>query len=235
MNRKVLVSDYDQTFYLSNEDIEKNIQELKRFQDQGNIFVIATGRSYYDLKSRKEQYGFQYDYAILNHGATIIDKDNNILYNFTIKNETVSKLKPNLKLDKAVLYFCCSKLESRLNFNNSDLTKIYIEYLDEVNISEINNYINTKYNDVISYAIGRHVLKIVAKEVDKSKAIKILLNQINLNKSYTYTIGDGYNDISMIKDFNGYAISNAKKELKEVAIKEYDSVSSLIKDIMLDL
>ncbi len=41
MNRKVLVSDYDQTFYLSNEDIEKNIQELKKVSGSGKYICYC--------------------------------------------------------------------------------------------------------------------------------------------------------------------------------------------------
>jgi hypothetical protein len=36
----------------------------------------------------------------------------------------------------------------------------------------------------------------------------------------------------MIKDFNGYAMKKSVVELKEVAKKEYDSVSELINEIM---
>ena len=53
-----------------------------------------------------------------------------------------------------------------------------------------------------------------------------------MSKENTFTIGDGYSDIEMIKDFNGYAIRNSVEELKEVAEKEYDSVHKLIYEIM---
>ena len=32
--KKILVSDYDQTFYLNDEDIEKNKTSLKKFRDK---------------------------------------------------------------------------------------------------------------------------------------------------------------------------------------------------------
>ena len=47
-----------------------------------------------------------------------------------------------------------------------------------------------------------------------------------------FTIGDGLNDIPMIKDFNGYAMINAVDELKEISINEYESVSNLIDEII---
>ena len=38
-NKKILVSDYDQTFYLNDEDIEKNKNAVNNFREKGNISV----------------------------------------------------------------------------------------------------------------------------------------------------------------------------------------------------
>ena len=51
---KMLVSDYDETFYLNDEDIEKNKQAVGKLRKAGNIFVIATGRSYLDFFNKLE-------------------------------------------------------------------------------------------------------------------------------------------------------------------------------------
>ena len=36
----------------------------------------------------------------------------------------------------------------------------------------------------------------------------------------------------MIKDFNGYCMANSVEELKQIAIKEYNSVSELIRNVI---
>ena len=41
---KLLASDYDNTFYISDEDIVKNINKVKKFR-KNTLFLIATGRS----------------------------------------------------------------------------------------------------------------------------------------------------------------------------------------------
>ena len=86
MNKKMIVSDYDQTFYINDEDIEKNKIAVNEFRNKGNIFVIATGRSYDDFMKKKNEYNIEYDYLIINHGATILDKDDNIIFNKKITN-----------------------------------------------------------------------------------------------------------------------------------------------------
>lgn len=142
MNKiKVLVSDYDNTFYINDEDIEENKLAVDKFRKKGNIFIIATGRSYLDLQNKVNKYHFDYDYALINHGATIIDKNNHVIYNFSIKNEIIKELKQDLELDSVIKQFCCSELESRVDFNHKDLTKIALVYKENFDTYKLNDKI----------------------------------------------------------------------------------------------
>lgn len=114
----MLVSDYDQTFYINDNDIEKNKKAVEQFQNKGNIFVIATGRSYLDFKNKLDLYNFNYDYVILNHGATILDKDNNIFANYSIDSNIIKDIYEDLNIKESINSFNCSKLESRVDFNH---------------------------------------------------------------------------------------------------------------------
>ncbi len=233
LNPKILVSDYDQTFYLNDEDIEMNKKAVSKFRKEGNIFVIATGRNYFDFHNKVELYNFEYDYVIINHGATILDKNGNVLANFSINNEIINKIKEDLQLEKSIKYFCCSKLESRVDFEHRDLTKIGVIYNSKEEAMFMNNIINNKYSNYVnSYYVTKNSVEIISNKTNKSNAINLLLDRLNILKENIYTIGDGYSDIEMIKNFNGYAIINAVDELKELAIKEYESVSNLIDEII---
>ena len=229
--KKVIVSDYDQTFYLNDEDIENNKKAVSKFKEKGNIFVIATGRSYFDFQNKVKLYNFDYDYVIINHGATILDKNDNIIVNFPIKNEIINNIKEDLDLEKSIKWFCCSKLESRVDFK--DLTKINVKYNNKEVAMNINKLINNKYSNYInSYYVTGNSVEIISDKTNKSNAINLLLEKLNVSKEEVYTIGDGYSDIEMIKDFNGYAMTNSVDELKVIAKKEYKSVSELIDEII---
>lgn len=111
-----------------------------------------------------------------------------------------------------------------------DLTKIALVYNDQVDVKKMSSKINKKYKEVNSYPVTENMLEIISKETDKSRSIKLLSEYLEL--SNIYTIGDGYSDISMVKDYNGFAMKNSVTELKNVANKEYESVSEMIKDIL---
>lgn len=229
----MLVSDYDQTFYINDNDIEKNKKAVEQFQNKGNIFVIATGRSYLDFKNKLDLYNFNYDYVILNHGATILDKDNNIFANYSIDSNIIKDIYEDLNIKESINSFNCSELESRVDFNHQNLTKINVKYNSREEAMRINKIINDKYsNYVVSYFVNTNSIEIISNQTNKSNAINILIERLSLSKDDIYTIGDGYSDIDMIKDFNGYAIKDSVEELKQVSIKEYESVSDLINDML---
>lgn len=231
--KKILVSDYDQTFYLNDVDIEKNKNAVDKFRKAGNIFVIATGRSYFDFHNKVNLYNFNYDYVIINHGATILSKDDIVFANFSINEEIINVIKEDLQIEKSVKGFCCSKLESRVDFNHKKLTKINVKYNSKEEAMKINKIINNKYSKYVnSYYVTGNSLELISSKTNKSNAIDLLLNKLNISNSNVYTIGDGYSDIEMIKDFNGYAMTKSVDELKQVAIKEVESVSDLIDEII---
>lgn len=95
-DKKMIISDYDQTFYINDEDIERNKIAVGKFEEKGNIFIIATGRSFLDFQNKATAYNINYNYVILNHGATIVDSNDNIIYNLTIENSIIPKIKREL-------------------------------------------------------------------------------------------------------------------------------------------
>ena len=69
------------------------------------------------------------------------------------------------------------------------------------------------------------------KRNDKVKAIQTVAALEHISQDRIYTIGDGYNDLSMIKKFNGFAIRNSKDAVKYESLGTYETVSELMEDI----
>lgn len=227
--KKIIVSDYDQTFYLNDEDIEANKKSIHSFREAGNLFIIATGRSFMDFKKKANMYNLEYDYLIINHGATILDSNDNIILNVSIDNDVVNNIKIDVNLEKSISHFCCSELESRVDFEHKDLTKIETRYGNREEAWERNEIINKKYNNYVnSYFLTSNSIEIISSKTSKSHAITVLLEKLHIAKENVYTIGDGYSDIEMIRDFNGYCMEDSVPELKEVTTKVVKSVSELV-------
>lgn len=228
---KMLVSDYDSTFYIDDNDIKKNVLLVEEFM-KSNLFVISTGRSYLDFLKKEHKYNIKYSYLIINHGATII-KDNKIIYNKCLNNEIKDQIINKLDFSKIVNYFSCSCLESRVGLDNSDITKINIEYNTVSEAREVYAYLMQYFSSYIKIFLVCHdkALEIVSNEVDKSSALKFLQKILKMSIKDIYVIGDNYTDLEMIKDFNGYCMKNSVEILKNVSNGQYKSVSDLIIDI----
>lgn len=78
-------------------------------------------------------------------------------------------------------------------------------------------------------------IEIISNKTNKAKAIYWITKFCNnVNKGNIYTIGDSYSDIEMVKEFKDYCMEDSVSKLKSIANKKYDSVSSLIRDILND-
>ncbi len=229
---KLLASDYDQTFYISDSDIQKNIKEVNKFRKEKNIFVLATGRSYEDLMKKIEKYHFTYDYLAINHGATILDQENRILLNKSIPNHIIPKIKKYLDLEKSISYFCCATLESRVDFMHENLTKIAVTYKTKEEALKKAEEIKSLFNNFVhAYYVNKNSVEITSKLVSKEEAISYIAKINKIKNKNIYTIGDGYSDIEMIKKFNGYGMNCSVEEIYKKAKGIYPSVSKLIQDI----
>lgn len=235
MNKKVLVVDYDRTLFINNSDMLNNINSINKFRENGNIFIIATGRTYSSLKKEIDKYNIEYDYLILNHGSLVIKKDKSTLFHYKIDKNILfditnylSKYKP-----KSVMYSYYT--EDTNDINNPDISKITIGFQKDIEtFKKVMMDVVKKYNNKLNiYFTQNYEIEIISKETNKSRAIDLLMKKANFKKENIYTIGDSYTDIDMINDYNGSCMEKSIDILKNNKnIKKYSSVSVLIKDIL---
>ena len=93
---KLFASDYDGTYWKhtlkGQVDLIKNIKRTKQWQEQGNLFVFATGRPISMMKLEKYMHGIVYDYIVGLNGGIIISKTGDILFRETINNSIARKM-----------------------------------------------------------------------------------------------------------------------------------------------
>ena len=117
---KVLVSDFDLTLY--DDNYANNVLAIKKFVKEGNIFIIATGRSMYDLE--RDLVDIPCKWYICKDGASIYN-DKKELYKVLklLSNETGRRLR-NKKLyansvDIWIKYSNFKKYSKQLKLNNA--------------------------------------------------------------------------------------------------------------------
>ena len=232
IDMKMLVSDYDDTFYLNDVDIKNNIKLANEFM-KDNMFVIATGRTYTDFKKKEKLYNIKYDYLIINHGATIL-KDDKIIYNKVIDNSVIKDIINELDISSSSFYFVSTSTDGRANINSNDITKIHVRYDNSKKALEIRDKILDKYKDYVQafMVFNDSAIELVNASINKKYAIDYIIDKEHLNKDNVYTVGNGLTDCLMIKEFNGYSMKNGVDELKNVALDECESVYNLIERII---
>ena len=212
---KCLISDFDGTLYDSN--FEKNIEKIREFCKENNIFVVATGRTYESILEMMKSYNIPFDFLICSDGACIYNNNNDCIYSsYMPRNLKVDVLKfleiyniKELKYDNNVSICNNQKLVSRilLKCEDRNLEKKISEELNS-HFESINSYLSEKW------------LNISYKKITKLSAIKYLEKYL---KGYQiYTIGNDINDVQMIEYYDGYMIS------KKYNGKFIESVSKLI-------
>jgi hydroxymethylpyrimidine pyrophosphatase-like HAD family hydrolase len=221
---KVLVSDFDKTFYPDN--FIDNIKEVNKFVDLGNVFIIATGRNARSLRKIIDDYNIKFSYIICNDGSVIYDKDFNLIKKNKINKNTIEKL-----YDYLSLYFEQIYLDDGFELTNvvsDEIDGIFVRYTDYELARSVLKEMHENFKDVHGY-LSENYMNIVSTESSKGLAIKYL--ELLNNYNNIYVVGDGINDLSMYEYYKGLSMLNSIPELKEMAHSHVDDFIDAINHI----
>lgn len=240
LNKKIVFSDYDGTIYITEESILKNIKAIEEYRKLGGKFVITTGRSIISLNNVIKKYNIQYDYIIANNGAVIYNSNMVKIYEQTIKQNLSNKIIDylNTKENIQILFY---DDDDKVEYRNQELLKLQVRTSNYELAQTIEDEINSIFKEDVKahssfpsmYYENENfvIIDIVLKTAGKENAIKQLLEMLNIEKDEAVTIGDGRNDIEMIKEYNGYSLETAKEEVKSVASKIFESVADALENL----
>lgn len=222
---KVLVSDFDKTFF--DDNYLDNIDIVNKFVKNGNMFIIATGRSFDRLNEVIKDSNIAYSYLICNDGMNIYDNTNNNIFSCSISKETLTSLYKLLESDKNIIGIL---LESNKDEYSSQINSIAGKFINRDICSKLVEKINEQFDDVYAYLSDYHI-NIRNKNASKANAIKFLIDNYNLNKEDIYTIGDGVNDSDMCEYFESFSFVNADQVVKDVSKKIVNNFKEAIENL----
>lgn len=200
---KLLVTDYDGTMYYEKQDktLKDNIEALKQFKKR-HMIAIATGRSYNSIKKEIDTYNIPYNYIISSNGTCMFDEYQTPIYTKTIKEKILER----------TLNF----LQKLPYINKIELIDIYGNQTKELN-NVIQIYIEVNFTSIKELKRIKQELNILQNhqlfnmcfffnKTDKTDGIKVIQDIHDLQQEDIYTIGNDINDLSMLKEYNGYRV-----------------------------
>lgn len=224
---KILVSDFDETFFNEYEETILNVKAVRKFINLGNIFIIATGRNLKNVLTEIKNFDIPFSYLICNDGGKIYNNKLDCLKTIFIPKD-LNKVIFELLNDKSIVSEAF--LDSGSSFTTySDIEAVGIigRYLDKKTALELLEQIQKRFTDIHGY-LSDNWINITEKSVNKTNGINYLKEKDNFNNDDIFTIGNGINDINMIESFNGYLINKAKADVIDKGYNRINSVYELI-------
>ena len=247
MKYKLLVLDIDGTLTNSKKVITDNTKkELLKIQERGIKVVLASGRptpgmTTYAKELNLSKYG---SYILSYNGANIIDcKTNEAIFQKTLPQNIIPKLyEAAIKHNVGIISYeqdCViagtdidkfMEIEARINGIPIRKVEDFANYITfDVNkclmtgegayLAQVEEKMKEEFGQALNiYRSEPFFLEIMPQNVDKAYSLGKLLDHLGITKDEMICIGDGFNDISMLKYAGlGVAMANAQDKVKEIA------------------
>lgn len=215
-----LVSDFDGTLY--DDNFLNNLKSVRKFMNDNNIFVIATGRTFQNIKTKTQELNIPYDYLICSDGAAIYDKGDNLIYNKYLDKKIKEDIIQDLKNDKRVKTIMLDDNNDLISNIEVDTSRILVKTYNDFDYADIINQLRQTYSLLKIYKSPNWInISYETKDVAISYLEKII------TPSKLYVVGDSDNDIEMIEKYDGYIMKKNSSYVNN-NYKVIDSIENLI-------
>ena len=253
---KLLASDYDGTLLYAQKVMQEDIDAIKNWRENGNLFVMATGRSFESIEKEMKKYDIQVDYYITNNGGVVFDGQGNILYSSYLDSIISLDIMYITKHIEGVVSYVVNDgiHRHRVIVNDGFEEKRYPDLmpdLSEEEVMDLGKYaqivismatrelaidlakaINTHFSDTVVAYSNNYVVDAVPKGTSKSTGVDFVCEYANVTEMETYTIGDSYNDIPLLEyGVHGSCMNWAVDDVKQHASYCYGSIHEMIQNI----
>ncbi len=263
MKYKMLVLDLDGTLTNSQKEITEHTRDtLIRAQEQGLKIVLASGRPTYGIvplaeELRLDEFG---GYILSYNGGQIIDwTTKEIMYEKVLQPEVYPYLYSCAKKNGfVILSYKDEHIVSEDAGNPYVQHEAFLNRMGSITVPRFLDVINFPVPKclivgdpeplaVLEQKMRRDLegqmnvfrsepffLELVPQGIDKAKSLAVLLEEIHLQREDMIAVGDGFNDLSMIRFAGlGVAMANAQEVVKQEAdyitlSNEEDGVAAVV-------
>ena len=241
---KIIASDYDGTINYKGKISEEDQRAIAKFRKAGNKFGIVTGR---DLElvlwiiHDTEKIGLEIDFVICCTGAIILNGKGEVVKIKSQRTDTfLDEMVKKAQEMKLGTFYVSSALnrhyvdrKNNIPYNFSSIkefTQVNAWFLDDSDAEAFTEYVVKNHSDKISAYRNGGSVDMPPKSTSKVTGIYDYAEQFDAPE--IYAVGDNENDIPMIKEFCGFAVSNAVQKVKEIANYQCDRIADMIEMIM---
>jgi len=246
---KLLASDFDNTLLFHNQMKDDDVNRIKQFQKDGNLFGVCTGRSFKGIDKASQPYQLNYDFYILLSGAYILNKQKEIIFEKQIPMNLVIEIFDYSNHQEASvvyqneMYIVTSKkehdyfgiyLESFKQLQTDSVSAFSFHFKkDEIKkATKLTQMINKKYGHMIEAFQNNEHIDLAPKGCSKGNGIKIIKDYFQIDDQDIYAIGDSTNDLPMLDVVkNSYTFTYAKQNVQKHANHIVESLADCIQDI----
>lgn len=238
---KIIATDYDGTLNYNGKVSDEDKKAIHNFREAGNKFGIVTGRDVDVAQWIKQENGLEFDYVICCTGGVIKNGDGEIIY------QKKGKIEPFIYdiIDKAkelgaygfcigdVLLKCIIDIKGKIPMQLDALkefTHANTGFTKDENATLFAKYVNDNYSDKISAHQNGTAVDMPPSHTSKVTGVYEYAKMFD--NPEIYAVGDNINDIPMIEEFCGFAVSNAREEVKAKAKHQCDRIADMIEYIM---
>lgn len=250
-SKKMLSADLDGTLMFRRNGKpyfkQSDIQALHRFQKEGNLVVINSGRALSWLIPPLEGH-IEWDYLIAASGACIMDSNRQILYGQTLPLPMMKELLRAYPTDVEItfitvdqIYALNQKKEHSLPVQQIDsveelegeiLYGMSLHFTDQEEAETFRDWFSQNGHEDIEVFVNTKDVDLVRKGCSKGVALKWLQNYLALEPDGIYGIGDAANDIDMLKavthPFTFYEAEDPVKRCCEGCVSSVEEMIQLI-------
>jgi len=268
MKYKLIASDMDGTLLNEKSELTQRTKEaIIKAVDAGVIFVTATGRPFSNVQNVNELFSTEQDmpFIVFNGAAAYLGKSGKLLFerflDFDLAREafdigqklgvpqiiwTGPQLWASHECKETITYQNLGKVKMSISSNISEI-KDQVEGISKVlwiddpaNVKKLSVKMNTHFNGKLKCVSSMpHFLEFISNDAGKGTALAEVGRLFGIDKSEMIAIGDGYNDVGMLKYVGfGVAVENAPDDIKSIckhvtSSNDNDGVAEVIEKFVL--
>ena len=252
---RIAATDYDGTLCMKGVVAPEVLAAIREWRARGNVFGIVTGRDLSMVFHEVSRWNIPFDFLLCCSGAVAYDGDLAVLGSRSIEDSFVSRvLRHEASIESMHYELCCNgkvnlfvrdaaswfprlgvpytPISLEESWEQKNLQQISLAYHDAATGEANARALDAAFGHALTVNLNGGCVDITSGGVDKATGLSDLGALLHWPAEGILAIGDGENDIPMIRRFAGFTVPCAADSVKAEARAVYADVGHMLRDAM---